>query len=58
MDEDITVRRHPRSMAEAFPQDHGHAVEIYRKPIPNWFFTVVGLTIAVLMLGVVVAWKR
>ncbi len=28
-----TTRRHPRSLAEAFPRDHACAVEHYRPPM-------------------------
>lgn len=28
-----TVRRYPRSLMEAFPRDHAHAVEHYRPPM-------------------------
>ena len=29
-----TTRRHPRSLAEAFPAEHAAAIERYRGPVP------------------------
>ena len=30
-----TTRRHPRSMAEAFPKDHAAAIHHYRNSVPR-----------------------
>lgn len=42
-----TTRRFPRSLLEAFPQDHAGAVECYRQPLGSagW---IVGVVLGIL----------
>lgn len=41
-----TTRRHPRSLAEAFPFERAFAVEVYRSPRVQWWLGV-ALAIAI-----------
>ena len=48
-----TTRRHPRSMAEAWPQDYADPIEHLEPPPPAWLWN--DIVIAALLAGVLVA---
>ena len=47
MSENTTTRRHPRSLADAFPDERAYAVEVYRRPAHALIGPVVGFIAAV-----------
>lgn len=46
--ENTTTRRHPRSLADAFPDERANAVEVYRRPAHALIGPVVGFIAAVM----------
>jgi hypothetical protein len=46
-----TTRRHPRSLAEAFPAEHAAAIERYRGPVPAQRILGVLLAVVIGCLG-------
>lgn len=46
-----TTRRHPRSLAEAFPREHAAAIERYRGPVPAQRILGVLLAVVIGCLG-------
>lgn len=47
MSENTTTRRHPRSLADAFPDERAYAVEVYRRPSHALIGPVVGFVLAI-----------
>lgn len=47
MSENTTTRRHPRSLADAFPDERAYAVEVYRRPAHALIGPVVGFVLAI-----------
>ena len=48
-----TTRRHPRNLAEAFPQDYADAIHVYRNSVPS-VQRALGVVLAV-VIGVLLA---
>lgn len=49
-----TTRRHPRSMAEAFPRDHAPAITHYRRRLADLAWVVVCIA-SCIAIGVLIA---
>lgn len=52
-----TTRKHPRSLAQAFPRDYAHAVEHYRPPMGRLgdFVRAVVCVLGCIAIGVMLA---